>query len=141
MTVGNAYTVTNVVYIRANEQVGLTALHTLFVREHNRLADVLVSENPGLNGNEIYEFARKIVGAQMQAITYNEFLPLLLGPDAIGPYGGYNPGVDPTITNEFSTAAYRFGHTMVSPSLLRVDPQEFTTPFFFGPVLASASRG
>ena len=107
--------------IRSNEQVGLTALHTLFVREHNRLADVIASESPELNGHEIFELARKIVGAQMQVITYNEFLPLLLGPGAIGPYNGYDSEVDPTIANEFSTAAYRFGHTMLSPSLLLVD--------------------
>ena len=107
--------------IRVNEQVGLTALHTLFVREHNRLADLMAPEESGMTGQEIYELARKIVGAQMQVITYNEFLPLLLGPDAIGPYEGYNPAVDPSIANEFSTGAYRFGHTMLSPSLLLID--------------------
>ena len=109
--------------IRANEQVGLTALHTLFVREHNRLADLMASEESGMTGQEIFELARKIVGAQMQVITYNEFLPLLLGPDAIGPYEGYRPDVDPGIANEFSTAAYRFGHTMLSPSLLLIDAE------------------
>ena len=108
--------------IRANEQVGLTALHTLFIREHNRLADILASENPQLNGHEIFELARKIVGAQMQVITYNEFLTLLLGPGAIGPYDGYDSEADPTISNEFSTAAYRFGHSMLSPNILHVAP-------------------
>ena len=88
--------------IRANEQVGLTALHTLFVREHNRLAETIASQDPDLSGHEIFELARKIVGAQMQVITYSEFLPLLLGRGAIGPYGGYDPRVDPTIANEFS---------------------------------------
>ena len=107
--------------VRANEQVGLTALHTLFVREHNRLAAAIASEHRELTGNEIFELARKIVGAQMQAITYNEFLPLLLGEGALEPYEGYDSEVDPSITNEFSTAAYRFGHTMLSPSLLLVD--------------------
>ena len=103
---------------RANEQIGLIAMHTLFVREHNRLADILASHNPSLSGDEIYQLARKIVGAQVQAITFNEFLPLLLGPGAIGPYSGYDSSVDPTITNEFSAAAYRMGHTLLSSSLL-----------------------
>ena len=107
--------------LRANEQVGLTSLHTLFVREHNRLAEAIAAEDPDLSGHEIYELARKIVGAQMQVITYSEFLPMLLGPGAIGPYGGYDRGADPAITNEFSTAAYRFGHTMLSPDLLVID--------------------
>ena len=107
--------------IRANEQVGLTALHTLFVREHNRLADLM--EDSGMTGQEIFELARKIVGAQMQVVTYNEFLPLLLGPDAIESYEGYKPYIDAGIANEFSTAAYRFGHTMLSPSLLLIDDE------------------
>ena len=107
--------------IRANEQLGLTALHTLFVREHNRLADAIAAEHPDMHGHEIFELARKIVGAQMQVITYHEFLPVLLGPGALGRYQGYDPDLDPTIGNEFSTAAYRFGHTMLSPALLLVD--------------------
>ena len=106
--------------IRSNEQAGLTAMHTLFVREHNRLAEELTEEQPGLSGNEIYEMARKIVGAQMQVITFKEFLPLLLGAGAIEPYEGYDPSVEPTIANEFSTAAFRVGHTMLPSSLLRV---------------------
>ena len=127
--------------IRANEQLGLTALHTLFVREHNRLAEVIAAGNPDLHGHEIFELARKIVGAQMQVITYYEFLPVLLGPGAIGRYESYNPDVDPTIANEFSTAAYRFGHTMLSPTLLLIDDEGLETGLplrdaFFDPSLA-----
>ena len=107
--------------IRANEQVGLSALHTLFVREHNRLADLIAAAHPSLAGQEIFEVARKIVGAEMQVITYNEFLPILLGPDSVGSYDGYDSAVDASIANEFSTAAYRVGHTMLSPDLLMVD--------------------
>ncbi len=61
-----------------------------------------------------------IVGAEMQAITYNEFLPLLLGDGALRPYDGYREDADPSITNSFATAAYRVGHTMLSPTLRRV---------------------
>ena len=126
--------------IRANEQLGLTAMHTLFVREHNRLAGVIAAANPDLHGHEIFELVRKIVGAQMQVITYYEFLPVLLGPGAIGRYEGYDPEVDPTIANEFSTAAYRFGHSMLSPTLLLIDDegQEESLPLrdaFFDPAL------
>ena len=106
---------------RANEQVGLTAMHTLFVREHNFWAGRVHAVLPELDGDAIYEYARAIVAAEMQAITYNEFLPVLLGPDALSPYRGYRPEVDPGISNLFATAAYRFGHTMLSPQLLRLD--------------------
>ena len=107
--------------LRVNEQIGLVAMHTLFVREHNRLADVIAAGNASLSGDEIFELARKIVGAQIQNITYNEFLPLLLGPDALGDYTGYDPDVDPTIASEFSAAAYRVGHTLLSSNLHLLD--------------------
>lgn len=107
--------------VRANEQVGLTAMHTLFVREHNRLAEEIAARDPGLSGDEIYERARQIVGAQMQVITYEEFVPVLLGPRALEPYRGYNLTVDPRISNLFSGAIYRLGHSMLSATLLRVD--------------------
>lgn len=106
--------------VRVNEQMALTAMHTLFLREHNRLAKKIRLADQGLTDEEIYQRARKIVGAYMQVITYNEFLPLLLGVAAIPPYTGYDNSVDPMIINEFSTAAYRFGHSMLSPDLLRI---------------------
>ncbi len=107
--------------VRANEQVGLTALHTLFVREHNRIAERLASRHPEWDGEARYQTARARVGALMQVITYREFLPALLGPDALPPYRGYDPRVDASIANAFSTAAYRFGHSALSPTLLRLD--------------------
>lgn len=109
--------------VRANEQPGLAALHTLFVREHNRLAAEIAGANPSWNDEEIYQRSRKIVGAIMQSITYNEWLPALLGAHAPDPAGfDYIPSVDPTISNEFATALFRFGHTMVSPQLMRIHP-------------------
>ena len=125
--------------VRANEQVGLTAVHTLFMREHNRLADEILAkltrDDPILTqkekeshldrGDFIYETARKIVGAQIQAITYDEFLPILLGQTALDAYQGYDNTVDVAISNEFSTAAYRFGHSMLTSNLLLVDPKTY----------------
>ena len=96
-------------------------MQTLFVCEHNRLAGLIAGEHPELTGQEIYELARKIVGAEVHAITFHEFLPLLLGPGAIEPYSGYDSTVDPSIAMEFSTAGYRVGHTLLSPMLLRID--------------------
>ena len=107
--------------VRANEQVGLTAMHTLFVREHNRLAAEIAISNPALTGEEIYQEARRFVGALMQSITYNEFLPALLGANALSPYVVYQWTVNPAISNEFSSAIYRFGHSALSPTLLRLD--------------------
>ncbi|MDW3095007.1 MAG: peroxidase family protein [Gammaproteobacteria bacterium] len=107
--------------VRANEQVGLTAMHTLFVREHNRLATRIARRQSNLSGDEIYQRARNKVAALMQVITYKEFIPVLLGPNALSEYSGYNPDLDASIRNEFSTAAYRLGHSLLSPQILRLD--------------------
>jgi peroxidase len=106
---------------RANEQVGLTTMHTLFVREHNHWADAIKASNPQLTGDQIYESARVIVAAEIQAITYREFLPVLLGSRAIPRYEGYDARTNAGIANEFATSAYRFGHSMLSATLLRLD--------------------
>jgi hypothetical protein len=109
--------------VRANEQTGLTALHTLFVREHNRLAELIAEQSPDLNGDEIFLQARKLVGAEMQMITYREYLPALLGPGALSPYRGYDSTRDASIANVFSAAAYRYGHSALNGTLLRMDKQ------------------
>lgn len=107
--------------VRVNEQVYLTSMHTLWMREHNRIADSLADENRRWSDERIYQHARRRVIAEMGAITFNEFLPALLGDRAIRPYQGYQRDVNPGIDNEFSTACYRVGHSMLSSELLRLD--------------------
>jgi hypothetical protein len=110
--------------VRVNEQIGLTAMHTLFVREHNWWAERIATQNPTFSEEEIYQEARRIVTAEIQVITYNEFLPAVLGPNymtLIGPYTGYDPTVNASVSNIFSTAAFRVGHTMLPSQLLRLD--------------------
>lgn len=107
--------------IRVNEQMGLAAMHTLWVREHNYWADRIRQRNKHLTGDEVFEAAREMVAFEMQSITFNEFLPLLLGDDALPPYTGHDPNLDPRISSVFSTALYRLGHTMLSPMILRLD--------------------
>lgn len=107
--------------VRVNEQVGLTVMHTLFLREHNRLARILEQDNPDASAETLFQAARRLVVAEIQIITYNEHLPALLGPDPLPDYRGYDASVNPTIYNEFSSAAYRLGHSMVSEQLLRLD--------------------
>ncbi|MFT5229903.1 MAG: peroxidase [Urechidicola sp.] len=104
--------------VRAGEQSGLTALHTLFVREHNRICDELILEGM-TDDEEIYLNARKKVIAILQKITFKEFMPSL-GLD-IGIYNGYDEEIQPDITNVFAAAAYRIGHTMVVDSLRLLD--------------------
>ena len=107
--------------VRVNEQVGLTVIHTLLVREHNWLVDQLVAE--GVVGeDELYQQAKAILEGEIQHITYEEFLPMLLGTDPsykIAPYPGYDEDVNPQVSTEFSTAGFRVGHTLLSSKLER----------------------
>ncbi len=107
--------------IRANENVLLTSLHTVFLREHNRLATKLQSEFPELTDEELYQGARKRVGALIQSITYNEYLPALLGPGAVPGYAGYLADVDPRVGILFATAAHRLASTQTGKTIARID--------------------
>lgn len=60
--------------VRVNVQPGLGLLHTLFVREHNRIVDELAAAQPSWTDDELFNEARKIVNALIQHITYNEWL-------------------------------------------------------------------
>ena len=108
---------------RVSENPSLTALQTLFLREHNRQVDKLKLAHPDWSGNQLYDQARAIVSAEIARITYNEFLPHLLGPNAIKAYQGYKPGVDARLSEEFAGAAFRFGHSIVSANLEKTDEQ------------------
>jgi peroxidase len=107
--------------VRANENIELTSLQTLFVREHNYWAGKIASANPTYSDEQVYQQARAIVIGEIQSITYNEWLPALLGNSAMSRYRGYDPTVNPGIANEFSTAAFRFGHSIVGNDVKFID--------------------
>jgi hypothetical protein len=94
--------------VRANENVVLTAIHTLLAREHNRIVAALVGAP--LSPEEKFQIARRVVGAEIQYITYEEFLPSL--GVRLDPYRGYSATVDPTLSNEFAVVGYR-AHSMI----------------------------
>ena len=104
---------------RANEHIALMSLHVLFVREHNRLAEEISERNPDWNDEDIFQLARKPVAAQIQVITYEEFLPSL--GITLEPYTGYNSSINPQVTSSFATVAFRMGHSQTGDVFLRLD--------------------
>ncbi|XP_051891642.1 eosinophil peroxidase-like [Pristis pectinata] len=110
--------------VRVNEQLGLLAFHTIFLREHNRIARELNSMNPHWNGDRIYHEARKILGAFQQIINHRDYVPRVIGTEAtkkyLPEYKGYDESINPSIANVFSTAAFRFGHVTIQPFLFRL---------------------
>ncbi|RWS27512.1 peroxidase-like protein [Leptotrombidium deliense] len=108
---------------RVNEQLILTIMHLLWIREHNRIADFFSLHNPHWDDDTIYQETRRIVAAEVQHITFNEFLPIVLGREAMHKYGldlladgyydGYDPKVNGGIRLAFQSAAFRFGHSIL----------------------------
>uniref|UniRef100_A0A672VDX3 Thyroid peroxidase n=1 Tax=Strigops habroptila TaxID=2489341 RepID=A0A672VDX3_STRHB len=117
---------------RSSEVTSLAAMHTLWLREHNRMARALKNINGHWNSETVYQEARKIVGALHQIITLRDYIPKIIGPDAfnlyIGPYAGYDPTLNPTVSNVFSTAAFRFGHATIQPIVRRLNEQYLDDP-------------
>ncbi|XP_029018196.1 eosinophil peroxidase-like [Betta splendens] len=125
--------------IRSSENIALTSIHTLMLREHNRLARALAKLNPHWDGDRLYHEARKIMGAYFQIITYRDYLPLIVGPDLIAKllsnYPGYDETVNPSIASVFATAAFRFGHLILQSSVFRLNEQYQEHPKFPSPLL------
>jgi hypothetical protein len=97
--------------VRANENIALAATHTLFALEHNRIVDLLP---PSLSEEEKFQIARRVVGAEQEFITYNEFLPAL-GIHKSS-YSGYDKKRNAGLSNEFAVVGYR-AHSMVHGEL------------------------
>jgi peroxidase len=115
---------------RVMENPELTVLTTLFMREHNQLVATLKSQFPRATGDERYEMARAITTAEYQNIVYQEYMPMLIGP-VLGAYAGYDASVNAQVTQEFSTAAFRLGHSQVSDTQEGIDASgnvTFTEP-------------
>ena len=98
--------------VRANENVELSNLTTLFVREHNYQATLLAQEHPTWTDQQLYKGARQIVIGEIQSITYNEWLPALMGNNALTHYKGYKPSVESVDRRRVPGAAFRL-HTLL----------------------------
>lgn len=115
---------------RANQIISLTALHILFAREHNRVADILTNLNPRWSDEVTFYETQRIVAAELQHIVYNEWLPELIGSETMQRFSlnvhdneysnDYDAEINACITSEFSTAAQRFGHSTVDGKFLYV---------------------
>jgi hypothetical protein len=98
--------------VRPNNNISITAVQTLFAREHNRIVDQLPDT---LSEESKFQIARRTVIAEMQYITYNEFLPAM-GVN-LPAYRGYNRHVNATISNEFAATGFRV-HSMIHDSII-----------------------
>ncbi|KAK7093685.1 salivary peroxidase/catechol oxidase-like [Littorina saxatilis] len=129
---------------RVNENPGLTLLHTVFLRYHNYIARQLKAISPFRSRELIFQQARAIVIAVIQNIMFSDWLPIILGPSIRSQYKldisanartSYDRFEDPRIFQGFSTAAFRFGHSLIPRTLLMAPGRRvplrklFFTPF------------
>ncbi|XP_076824795.1 myeloperoxidase-like [Clavelina lepadiformis] len=118
--------------IRVNEQSALTSGHITWQRKHNQIAAELKQLNPHWNDAKLFEVTRHIIAAIHQQITYNEFLPNMLGEEQMKKFGltltkkgywlGFDTNYDATIDISFATAAFRLGHTLINAMFSRPNP-------------------
>ncbi|EFX86585.1 hypothetical protein DAPPUDRAFT_307784 [Daphnia pulex] len=109
--------------IRPDVTPTMAVTQTIFLREHNRLAEELAKLNPHWDDERLYQEARRILISQAQHITYNEWLPIIIGREKMQELGllplqngfssDYDKTLNPGILNAFVGAAFRFGHSMV----------------------------
>jgi peroxidase len=103
---------------RVNQNPALMSMQTLLVREHNRIAKILASLNPMWQDETVFQETRRIIVAMMQHITFNEYIPILLGPTITKKYElqpdrgtkyftKYNPNIDPRLANEVSLTFFK----------------------------------
>ena len=115
--------------VRVNEHVGLVTIQTLWLREHNRIATQFKTMNPFWSSEHVFQETRKLVGAILQKITYEDYLTKVLGQSTydtvIRSYNGYNRMVDASIPNSFATAAYQFGGSLIQPIWSRFLSDEY----------------
>ncbi|CAB0015620.1 unnamed protein product [Nesidiocoris tenuis] len=120
---------------RSNENLHLTTLHLIMLRQHNRIAGELAKVSPHWDDERLYQETKRIVTAQLQHVTYQELLEPLLGQEIMDRYNltlldegfltAYDENLDPTVANSFATAAFRFAHSLL-PGLMR--SYETTSP-------------
>ncbi|CAN7939173.1 unnamed protein product, partial [Ixodes hexagonus] len=124
--------------VRSNQHPALMSIQVIWLRQHNRVARKLRDINPHWNDEMLFQVAKRIVESQIQHVTYSEWLPQILDVHTRVRYGlntlregytTYYPTVDATVTNEFATAAFRFGHANVNGTFLLGDSSGISGSF------------
>ena len=105
-----------------------TSLHTLWLRQHNRIARKLKELNKYWDDERLYQESRRITIAQIQHITYNEFLPIIVGKEHLRSFGlhlqhhsfhsDYALNTNPSVLNEYAAAVGLFFFTLLPDTIV-----------------------
>lgn len=124
---------------RGNENIGLTTVHTVFHAEHNRLVESIKtfvnnSGDPAFqaqwhvggslagawDGERLFQAARFGTEMQYQHLVFEEFARKV--QPNVNAFAGYDSTIDPAIMAEFAHVVYRFGHSMLTETVARTNP-------------------
>ncbi len=115
---------------RANENFGLTTIHSVFHAEHNRVVAELraldAANGIERTGEQLFQAAKLVIEIEYQNIVFDEFARLI-SPNIAG-FAGYDVSIDPAITLEYSQAVFRFGHSMLTETVDFIDASGNLTP-------------
>ena len=122
---------------RSNENMGLSAIHTMWAREHNffvhRLKAAVIAAGTRADNDwntawesqireeDFFQMARVLMEREYQKLLFEEFIPALTGDmpgGGLHGWRGYDPNVDASISVEFAVAAFRVGHSQINQDLL-----------------------
>ncbi len=108
---------------RANQTISLLVHHSIWHRNHNWHVDQLREQSPHWSEEQLYQAARALNEAEYQNVVYSEYLPKLLGAGRISEYTAFDPTVDNSIINEWTTVAFRFGHDQASDGQITISAE------------------
>jgi Ca2+-binding RTX toxin-like protein len=134
---------------RGNENIGLTAIHAIFHSEHNRLVEqyketiVASGDLAVLNewlavdvaaiptapadiaalrwdGERLFQAGRFVNEMEYQHLVFEEFARGVQ-PSVNRFVFSHSPDIDPAIMAEFANVVYRYGHSMLTETVARLD--------------------
>ena len=109
---------------RVNQNAATITQHTVWMRNHNWHAEQLQEMFPEWTSEQVFQAARIMNEAEYQRVQVNEYLPSIIGSagaSLIGPYQGYDPNTNPSVINEWTTVAFRFGHDQATNQVEKLD--------------------
>lgn len=106
---------------RANIDPYVATLYTMFLRQHNSIAQQIRRHKKNLRDEKVFQLARKINTALYRRIVFAEWVPVVIGSEIAQRVADASHVVTENVrrgvSNEYATAASRFYYSMMPGDL------------------------